>query len=136
VKLPTIEEVAFFSRELRAEDETVKGAVLLSPHIDVPREDFFVWFDTTWVPAVRELLPNRIREIHCRRVEVPGGVVPPFEAVTELWWEDRSFLAKDEDGLTQLAELLTQDPVDATRTSSLLGYELRAIWPDDPATSD
>lgn len=99
----------------------VKGVIFLTGTGD----DFGPWFASAWLEAVAALLPGVVREVQCTPL-----VAGDYDGVTELWWRNEAHLAADGPALRALAAEASVGPVDLGASASLVGTELRVIWPD------
>ena len=94
--------------------------------------EFRAWWQGAFGALVQDVVPNLARYVQC----TPHGAAyrdadPPYDGVAELWWVDAARFQQGAGGLAHLADSLRDAPVDLDGTVSLVGEELRVIWPDD-----
>ena len=125
-RVRTIEDVRRPGPLVARDTPLVKGIVFIGRGGGVDGDTFADWFLGPWAAATGKTLPDVVREVHCRALLDDS----PYGGVTELWWRDRHHLTGAEPALNTLAAALADGPADPSTTVSLVGAELRVIWPD------
>lgn len=129
-RMITHEHVRMSSPDFAAGRLRCKGMLLLTKTDDASDEDLDTWAAATWAPRVATL-PGLRR--HVDAFAVRGASVPPsaFDLMTELWFANAQELDAAAPALQTLAASLDDDaPLSLGRSASVVGSELRVIWPD------
>ena len=136
--LVTVEDVQLEGPPVGRDTSLVKGLLLVKLGAGVDERDFRAWWHDRFGELVQKEVPNLARYVQC----TPDAAAyqdagPPYDGVAELWWSDTARFRQAAGGLERLAAALGDAPVDLDGTVSLVGEELRVIWPDGPgATRD
>jgi uncharacterized protein (TIGR02118 family) len=125
----TREHVRIAGPGIDGDQPGIKGVLLLARSQESSAEAFESWLQDEWAALVAGL-PGVVRHIDC--IALSGADAPrsDYDLVTELWWMDRAGLAAATAGLDALSKSLAVSPVDGARSASLVGEELRVIWPE------
>jgi uncharacterized protein (TIGR02118 family) len=130
--LVTVEDVQVEGPPVGRDTSLVKGLLLVKRPAGVDGREFRAWWDGTFGAQVRAVVPRLTRYVQCAPDGAASlGTDPPYDGVAELWWADAARFEQAAGGLEQLAASLRGSPVDLDGTVSLVGEELRVIWPDD-----
>ena len=132
--LVTVEDVQLEGPPVARDTPLVKGLLLVKKSPGVDAGEFRAWWHGAFGALVQDVVPNLARYVQC----TPDGAAyrdadPPYDGVAELWWVDAARFQQAAGGLEHLAGSLRDAPVDLDGTVSLVGEELRVIWPDDRA---
>jgi hypothetical protein len=116
---------------IHRDTKLVKGLILLGKRGDVTREDFALWWHEGFGTLVLDAVPNLVRYVQCLPLpEAYPENQQSYDGVAELWWTDDESIGKASEGLIALAGSLQDTPATLDRTASLVGRELRVIWPE------
>jgi EthD domain len=125
------EDVQLPGPPVRRDTPLVKGLLLVKRSTDGGGRAFRAWWHGLGA-VVRGAVPNLTRYVQCSPdLDAYRDDRPQYDGVAELWWTDTAGFERAAGGLERLARTLADAPVDLDGTVSLVGEELRVIWPDD-----
>jgi uncharacterized protein (TIGR02118 family) len=128
--LVTTEEIQLEGPPVGRGTPLVKGLLLVERGPGVDGGAFRAWWDGRFGQLVQEVVPNLLRYVQCApHAAAYQDAEPAYDGVAELWWVDAARFQQAAGGLRDLAGELADSPVALDGTVSLVGEELRVIWP-------
>lgn len=127
----TTEDVRLAGPPIQRHTPLVKGLVLLGRDDRVSGEEFDSWWHARFGALVLDAVPNLVRFVQCLPVhEAYADHRASYSGVAEMWWLNQQAVQQATTGLQTLADQLRDSPADLAATVSLVGTELRVIWPE------
>ncbi|MGE3621999.1 MAG: EthD domain-containing protein [Acidimicrobiia bacterium] len=120
-----VEGDGFFERPAPA----IKAILLLARAEGATGAELEAFLDGPWAAQVAGL-PGLVRHVDALAERGPDAPRSDYDAVAELWFATRADLDAATGDLEALAAALDGSPVDRARSASVVGTELRAIWPE------
>lgn len=107
-----------------------KDLIFLKKSPGLTRDEFDRWSEEELDRIVVEDVPSLARYVRCSALaDNVTGTAQPFASVLELWWHADAARESSAGGLLRLSESLADLHVILHESLSLVGTELRIVWP-------